>query len=82
MRLYHTPHLGRSNNNSHMRDKDQEVGVVSIIIEIAKVIGNTLIHNNIVTVSLSLVVIETTQNETEGIEITQNEIEEEIEIII
>ena len=53
MRLYHTPHLGHS-SSSHMRDKDQEVGVVSIIIRKAKIIGNTLIHN-IVTVSLNLV---------------------------
>ena len=79
MRLYHTPHLSHS-SSSHMRDKDQEVGV-GIILRIAKEIGNMLIHNNIVTVSLNLVVIEIIQNETDEIEITQNVIEE-IEIIV
>jgi hypothetical protein len=78
--LYHTPHLGHSSSSSHMRDKDQEVGVVSIIIRKAKIIGNTLIHNNI-TVSLNLVDIEITQIEAGEIEITQNEIEG-IEIIV
>ena len=79
MRLYHTPHLGH--NSSNMRDKDQEVGV-DIILGIVKVIGNMFIHNNIVTVSLNLVATETTQIETDGIEITQNEEIEEIKIIV
>ena len=79
MRLYHTPHLGHS-SSSHMRDKDQEVGV-GIILGIVKIIGNMLIHNNVVTVRLNLVATEIIQNETDGIEITQNEIEG-IEIIV
>lgn len=75
MRLYHTLHLDQNNSsNGLMRDKDQEVGV-GIILRIAKEIGNMLIHNNIVIVSLNLVVIEIIPNETDGIEITQNEIE-------
>ena len=83
MRLYHTLHLDQNNSsNGLMRDKDQEVGVVSIIIGIVKVIDNMLIHNNIDIVSLNLVATETTQNETEGIEITRNEEIEEIEIIV
>ena len=82
MRLYHTLHLDQNNSsNDLMRDKDQEVGV-DIILGIVKVIGNMFIHNNIVTVSLNLVATETTQNETDGIEITQNEEIEEIKIIV
>ena len=81
MRLYHTLHLDQNNSsNGLMRDNDQEVEV-GIILRIAKEIGNMLIHNNIVIVSLNLVATETTQIETDGIEITQNEIEG-IEIIV
>ena len=81
MRLYHTLHLDQNNSsNGLMRDNDQEVEV-GIILRIAKEIGNMLIHNNIVIVSLNLVATEIIQNETEEIEITQNEIEG-IEIIV
>ena len=82
MRLYHTLHLDQNNSsNGLMRDKDQEVGV-DIILRIIKEIDNMLIHNNIVIVSLNLVATEIIQIETDGIEITQNEEIEEIEIIV